>query len=182
MDGAAIQKLNAVADQCPCSGYCVNTNAGCGTNCSNHHKNLLNISNQLWNEDREDEHLYVMWSYANQFCKDNSGHTEVAYCGIVWNYRQVVHIMYPAIDVENLEANMANYLLHEVMHTYGYSDVYDLPEHSSFNTSCAMGGLSGKDSKDFYAAVNANYQSFICEFCSNQLESHGYMTKYFYGN
>ncbi|MBR2987005.1 MAG: RICIN domain-containing protein [Clostridia bacterium] len=189
MDGAATFKTDAVANGCPNNGSAC-TDATCGLYCyGDHHKNVSNISEQLYYGPREDDHIYVMWSYATYFCIDShspgiaaNGHTQFIANGLVLGFRPVVHIMNPAKYSSNLEHNMANDLAHEIMHTFGFPERYTENEHQKYNTSCIMGQLAANLSQTHYNSVINNSDTAFCVECKKLMETTNYFSKAFPGN
>ena len=140
IDGNPLFRSDAIADTCsqhdknaPC------TEATCGSNHANHHKNIVKIANQL-NYNREDDHIYIMWAHREY----NDGVIKSSYCKLDNNknhiYAQVLGgvpkdesdgLCLPIITVlkilgaeETKKKCMSLILAHEITHCLQMEDVY----------------------------------------------------------
>lgn len=176
MDGAPTLKEDALVDDCslgytsPCSDNI------CGHNCyEHHHKNTYRISNQLYYQNRERNHIYILWSGHNHeiYCKGTeSEHIQEDALACVWNFRPVIQIMNVPMSAGVLQAYMANILAHEAAHTFGMDDVYDNPNHDVENDwKCIMEKMETVKINEFYNAILTGKESGICDSCYQELKS-----------
>lgn len=85
----------AIADQC---SQGVNSSCDdCGEPCSEkHHKNIISMSDQLYNANRELNHIYVIWSDRDEdaYCKsETEEHESVEAMAVVYSHRPVINIL-----------------------------------------------------------------------------------------
>lgn len=161
MDGPAVKLDDAPVDECPVEDSSQHpcNNSTCGEDCSNHHKNLKRIANELYQYHNPGQ-LIVMWSDSDKFvfCKEdsnnNNAHTPVPSLAIVVKDENLRAL--PVIQMLNIShAENSNYsklalmslvLAHEVAHTLG------LPEQTggTNNTSYWHDNRIGEDGKSYY--------------------------------
>jgi len=180
MDGAASRYANAIADQCLLGNNAACTDDDCGSKCSeSHHKNLYEISRQLHDDSREDNHIYIMWSnrLLNAYCYEEEL-TDGIYQHIindalanVWNHWPVVHFMGFGDSRWALpECSMALILAHEIAHTMGMDEVYDNPGHDQHNAYvCIMEHYEEEYANKYYEKILSGDKEPFCESCKETL-------------
>lgn len=173
MEGAAIQ-YDTIADACQTGKNVSCSNSSCGANCySNHHKNANAISNQLYNDDRKDDHIYVLWSNRayGTYCNETNGiHQNVSWIAVVYGYRPVIHFM--TIDGNSIvqEACMTLNLVHETVHTFGMYDVYDNDGHDVPGACvCVMERFDSIHAYAFYQDILNGVVKPFCTSCEETL-------------
>lgn len=174
MDGSAVRYNNALADQCT-KGINVPCDSTCG---DNHHKDIQLISDQIYNDVREDNHIYVLWSNRsmNTYCLSYAGqHTYINWAALVCDHRPVIHFLstdkYGTLSADQEEACMAINLLHEMMHVFGMGEPYLNAGHDVANdTVCAMEECDPDTAWNFYQEVK-NGTSAFCSSCKSTLQN-----------
>ncbi len=194
MDG--ISSYTSPADNCPnnvndnpsLSGPC--TEEACGQDCFEHHKSILRINSELYNdESREEDHIYVLWSdYENPvYCiYENGEHTVVNAIAAVVNYSPIIQFFtvldYIPIDVgppvyllpeeqEQLElACMAIGLAHEMAHTFGLEEMYLNDEHGGVTEPiCVMEIFHANSAIEYYSDILNGEREPFCASCQVRL-------------
>ncbi len=174
-NGSATRYVNAIADKCSHGINQACTDSDCGLDCDvNHHKNIKVISDQLYNSNREYNHLYVMWSdrNSNTYCNETNGvHKTVDWLAVVYNNRPVIHkLKIYGVSNNYKHREMCITLAHETAHTFGFHDVYDIPGHDSQDSfNCVMERYAEIESKNFYNEVSAGRRCAFCSSCVNEL-------------
>ncbi len=176
MDGVASQYATVI-DSCSTGTNNSCMNSTCGSDCcTEHHKNCWVVSNQLYNSEREDDHIYIMWTnrrYAT-YCDASSGkHLPVSWIAVVCGKRPVIHFMTINGDETIKLACMALNLAHETSHTLGMDDVYNNPGHDVRDeTMCLMEKFDPSSAYDFYQNVLAGYAKPFCDSCDEALKNY----------
>ena len=176
MDGTASQYATVI-DSCATGINSQCSSTICGSDCNAlHHKNGLVISNQLYYADREDDHIYVLWTDRAEgtYCHESSNqHTSVEWIAVVYGKRPVIHFM-TLYGNENVElACMTLNMVHETAHTLKMNDVYDKPGHDvNGATVCVMERFDLRTAYEFYIDVLNNRVEPFCASCRNQLEAY----------
>ncbi len=174
-DGAASQ-YDTIADDCT-RGTHVACNNTCGTSCgSSHHKNRYRISNQLYNEPRESNHIYVLWTNRNSgtYCDDKNGtHTPSSALAVVYNSRPVIHFLRVYDTLEVQRASMALNLVHETAHTLNMDEAYNDDGHDTAGeTHCVMEKFEQSNAYAFYQDVLNGIAHPFCSSCEASMQSH----------
>lgn len=177
MDGSA-SSYNTVLDDCSTGLNNKCTTAACGSVCNyGHHKNIFAISSQLYNDDREDNHLYVLWTdreYGKAYCCEQNGrHTSYSAIALVCNKWPVIHFLniYGSNNSRQL-ACMSMNLVHETAHTMGMSDVYDNTGHDVSGTKCLMERFDETTAYAFYLDVLNGIEAPFCSSCMQSMRSY----------
>lgn len=175
MDGSASQ-YDTIADDCTL-GVNEDCSSVCGTNCgSSHHKNRYRISTQLYNEPRESNHLYVLWTNRDSgtYCNSTDGnHSTSSALAVVYNKRPVIHFLrvYDALNVQR--ACMALNLVHETAHTLKMSDVYNNAGHdTNGETNCVMERFESSNAYAYYQDVLNGIKRPFCSSCEESMLSY----------
>ncbi len=186
MDGSA-SSYNTVLDDCSTGLNNECTSAACGSECNNgHHKNILTISSQLYNDDREANHLYVLWTdreYGDAYCYEKNGeHASYSAIALVFGEWPVIHFLniYGSNNSRQL-ACMAMNIVHETAHTMGMLDVYDNTGHDVNGTECLMERFDETTAYAFYQDVLNGVEDPFCASCMQSMKSHT-NNVYFSGN
>ncbi len=180
---------DAVADDCPLDGE--ECNSSCFASCDGHHKNILRMSNQLYNmSTREPNHVYVLWATrdTSEYCIEYYGmhidlYTYVGQSqvfGAVVDYRPVINFYDLTCEDNELLALMSINLAHETVHTFGAPDVYDSQNHDiEGQYHCIMEYVEPELAYQFYQEVMYNGESALCDECMDTLEAlvNGYIHK-----
>ena len=180
LDGSPIYYENAISDDCPNSSGC--TDESCGSDCrGQHHNNIRRISDQLYEDDRENSHVYVMWTKKsrNTFCKTENGvHKPNSYLGVVYGDRPVVFMMSGSKN----QKSKALILAHEIAHTLGLPDVYNNPGHDVENDYvCVMEKYYSAEANEFYTEILDGSALPFCPSCTSSLSTL-LPTKLYHGN
>ena len=170
MDGSASQYAT-VADNCSTGMYNNCNDSLCGTMCDlGHHKNIFTIALQLYNDPREDNHLYVLWTdrQGGAYCiEDDYGqHATTSSLAVVCSNWPVIHFMYAyGSNSDVREACMSLCLVHETAHTLNMHEVYNTSGHDKSGTVCVMEKFDPYTAYSYYQDVlNGNADPF-CESC-----------------
>ncbi|MFA7206097.1 MAG: RICIN domain-containing protein [Saccharofermentanales bacterium] len=184
---AYAQHISSLADECS-RGLTTACNNDCGTNCfTDHHKNTLALSDEIFNGSRDENHIYVQWMEynTNVLCSSNNAtHTSTGALASVWNKRPVIG-MYGRQN-NNRDRIGKAVLIHEMAHSFGHRDVYDDDGHDQiFITGCAMEKYKVElwpyePVKDFIEDVENGDVAF-CEDCIDEMEPL-IENRYFAGN
>ena len=109
-----------------------------------HHRNTDVIREQLYTETpREFNEVCVLWGHHEvaAFCGTEGGHSLLNIYGYARIGGPVIHIIKMAgSTMEAKKVNMAMTLLHEFVHTFGFSEVYGDYSDTHDDLSCVMGG------------------------------------------
>ena len=178
IDGAPTY-FHTVADDCPL-GLNVPCNDECSTVCRQHHKNLRAISTQIYNSDRELNHIYVLWSNrpTGTFCKDSydgSHGISSSPAGLVVDKRPVAHILrYIGSTEYEITACTSICVLHEIMHTLGMLEVNDDPGHCADDSKCVMCYYDKETLVSFYELLSEsnNDTNPFCDSCQEQIRQY----------
>lgn len=173
MDGAATQYATII-DSCLRDPNAPCTNDMCGDGCAvHHHKNGLVISNQIYNDLRENNHIYVLWTnrdyhtYCNQ---DEGNHETVGWIAVVYGDRPVIQFMTIAGDANVQLACMALNLVHETAHTLLMDDVYDNEGHDlDYATECVMERFDSSTAYAFYQDIINGVEDPFCSSCEQKM-------------
>ncbi len=180
MDGAAKTYAAAIEDMCRTGRYNPCDDTVCGSSCRyNHHKNIDAISYQLYNEPRETNHLYVLWTdrTSQTYCYENElgAHEQVieGAIAVVCHSRPVIHMMdIMGTTAEEREALMAITLVHETAHTFGMPDVYYNANHENSSAlTCVMQGYSVSRGPTYYNKIKRDGSLAFCNSCRTSLDS-----------
>lgn len=177
MDGDAQRKYDVLADQCGHSANSPCTEA-CGSSCNDsHHKNLRRMSDQLFNEPRENSHIYVMWSHrdTDTYCDGGTYnvHAPANGIGVVYYKRPVIQLV-QIFGNTNLQKQMcvSMFLAHETAHILGMDDVYDNVGHDVDKaTICIMEKFEAKHVYDFYSGVLNGTTAPFCDSCMAKMRT-----------
>ena len=181
-DGNAMQYLDAIADDCQCgANNPCSASSGCGSNCANHHKNVDRILNQLLGLDREDDHIYVLWSdrEPNVYCvKKNGTHTlydstyPCAEGSVAATYLDEPVILFEKIVGTNASEQlgcMKINLSHEIAHVLGKTEAYVNEEHEKNNDYCVMQISRSIYYDSISVAFENNIFSAFCGMCHGEM-------------
>lgn len=175
-EAAPVRYADAITDKCtrginvPCSSSCGSCNSG-------HHKNIHRISDQLYNSEREDNHVYVLWTDRDYgvYCTSdhNLEYMRNAHAVVVDN-RPVIHITnIKGNDDEKIWQCMVHVLAHETAHTMGMYEAYekiighDMPR----DVRCVMEQYEEEvDSDWFYSGVQEGKVAPFCQTCNKEME------------
>ena len=170
---------STTADDCP-EGESVPCSNDCGTNCyDEHHKNGLVISDQIFNDNRQADTIYILWTNhpMHTFCtldQQTSSHKTVDWIAVVYGSRPVIHFM--NICGNNRRARiacMALNLAHETAHTLGMRDVYDDEGHDSENTYvCIMERFDQNTAYAYYQDILNGTAEPFCQSCMEEMREH----------
>ena len=162
---------------------CKEVSSNCGSDCSQHHKNVDRIAGELM-EKWEPNHIVVMWSnveHSGFYCYEDSlgNHATVGMTPALVSpfnvpgnedYLPVVQIL--TIDDGEANEDMAVKLAHEVAHTLGLleirNDAYGdgISDHVyGGSAECIMGVI---DSARIYDMLVGG-QSAFCDYCKQKL-------------
>ena len=172
MDGEPTQ-YNTIIDSCSLNKDAPCSNDICGVICDGmHHKNLGVISDQLYYDNREDDHIYVLWTnrLAGTYCIEDihNLHTPVNYFGVVCNNRPIIQVL----RVEGKKALcMGRVLAHEIMHTFEMDDVDDIvhADNDLSGMMCLMEGYTDNGLTNFYTEVWLGNRKAFCDICHQQV-------------
>ena len=191
----------ALADQCtlPSRRPCELNADTCGDWCAlNHEKNVGNMAQQLYEDARQDNYIYIMWAnredgaYCNTpFLADDHVllHNVIACvmgCADDPNTAENEDYLYPVINFLTIDQNtdrqnlvcMSLVLVHELAHTFQIDDVYDTALHKSDDTyACIMDYYETNQSNTstmtvdvrFYNDIVSGSRSPFCSSCLNRL-------------
>lgn len=173
-DGEAIQYAPLI-NSCPTGENMPCTDISCGADCSSkHHKNRISISDYLYNNPREHNHIYTLWTNhaSGTYCKEISNvHTTSTALACVINHRPVIHFLrISGTSAEDQLACMTISLVHETAHTFGMGEVYDNAGHDDpLGTICVMERLDVQDAYTFYEnVINGSVLPF-CNSCDTAM-------------
>lgn len=173
-------------DQCPNVANAPCSLNICGTDCSNHHKNLYRIAYELYNTQWTPNNVVVMWSNSplNTFCEMyNVVHVTSSAFGVTVLVNNVPLPTVQILSVNNFslsgdygessdKAYMAVILAHEIAHTLGLKEIYldaygDGADHAGQDgMQCIMEYAHG-DSMD--SLFNQGYNA-LCDYCREKLQ------------
>ena len=156
----------------------------CGAICGNHHKNLGAISDQIYNEQREVNHIYILFSNrSNVFCYSSvlGGNNEISNSwGCVIGNRPVVHIKeVPGETREEKLAILSITLIHELAHAMGMYEI-NRTHHPKDQDICAMDNQTVRSAKQLYKYIIELGYSTFCVYCQNKICNKIYTTDYYY--
>ncbi len=164
---------HTTADDCPL-GNSACTVEDCGENCyQSHHKNVDAIYDQLYNSDREDDHIYVLWTDRGYtYCEGTSANhiSTRQTLAFARDYNPVIQflVIYDS-SPELIEAFMGITLVHETAHTFRMPDVYDDEEHMNKVGLCVMDKLDSNEYSDFYNNIVLRKTSPFCDLCMEKM-------------
>ena len=160
----------AYTNQClyqnsPCNSFC-------GTDCDvAHHKNLDVILSDIKNYNTINDSVVVVWMDRpdNVYCIESSGQHQIYYAiaagRIGEPYIETLSLSAHITSTTEYEKVISSILLHEIVHCFGYRDVYGTTGHQ-LTYACIMDYYNEQAMKDFYD----NYDiRGISPFCSNCL-------------
>ena len=198
MDGEPVRNPNAAVDICDngTALYCrASTESNCAGVCSQHHKNVHRIANDLYDRYFERDHVIVSWSNCpkNIYCQAVGGseeygrpgqHTTIVAAALVTlegdRQQPVVQFLSIKEYVKNSspETVMAITIAHEIAHTLGLDEVYndsygDCSDHDGADgLQCVMENFSAEYSANaFYEGVKNGTLSGLCDYCIEKLHS-----------
>ncbi len=177
MDGNATQYATII-DSCNTgtNSPCKTTN--CGDCASSHHKNLINISDQIYNDTRENDHIYTLWTNRSYgvYCTGTSiinTHVTVpeGADAVVYANRPVIHVMHiSGDDSAKKQAYMSINLAHEIAHTLGMGEVYLNSSHCADGTKCIMSNKYESEIEyNFYTSILTGETAPFCSSCESTL-------------
>ena len=192
MAGEASQYTNAV-DECHYGANGACSESGCGSDCSQHHKNTTRIANELYSENWEKNHVIVSWSNSPffTFCKDGHRLTNsLALVNTIYNENADAYTPIPVVQVLTInnftvEGEDADYqnvsfmsviLAHEIAHTLGLKEIYrndygDDTSHSNTSEngymSCIMEAVLPGSLDQLYSSGSAA----LCDYCRGKLHT-----------
>lgn len=184
LDGAPYLYPLAAVDECPHGSEedCDNT---CSRDCSQHHKNVNRIADELYQRFWERNHIVVVWSNCQNrlFCyeADNGIHSLSSAVALVTPYNSSPGYkdFQPIIQLLRIDGNtpeeqrvfMSSVLAHEVAHTLGLQEIYtnfygDVEESHGGNSeiNCFMRGWASKNWEIFQEDI------LLCPYCAEKLE------------
>ncbi len=144
VNGGIVNRTSLI-DQCPKGVYeaCDTT---CSTSCSNHHRNLFNYTNDIYELNYIPNEVRIAWDYASRLtiCKNIGGHTTASIMGVTCgmpedrgcmndtyfhDMRNVASVFEPSLsfDANYFDSHMKLIAAHEFAHVMGIRDVYELP-------------------------------------------------------
>ena len=170
-------QYHTIADDCTQDANSPCSSISCGTECGNtHHKNIFLISDQLYNEEREDNYIYILWSNRSDgtYCKNQgSSCIEVDALALVCNKRPIVQVLSVLGNINHKYISyMGLILAHETAHVFGIDDVYDVPGHDvSAETICIMEKFEtgGNISYNFYRDIFLGNTNPFCDSCMEKM-------------
>ncbi|MGM9646754.1 MAG: Ig-like domain-containing protein [Eubacteriales bacterium] len=172
MDGTAIPTPDSYLSECThgVNSHCEND---CGSNHFNHHKSIERISNFMYYEPRESNHIYTLWTNRPPYtycAYQNNNHCYICANAVVVENRPVIHIMNLDIDDnDDLRAVMAIILAHETAHTFGMPEVYSSAHDQTNGYNCIMEYLDPENAETFYESVLGGYSSAFCDSCQSTM-------------
>ena len=176
MDGSASQYATVI-DSCSTGTNSPCTSEQCGSDCNaTHHKNGLVISNQIYYEDREADHVYILWTnraYGTYCNESTDSHSDVKWIAVVYGKRPVIHFMTIGGNESVQLACMTLNIVHETAHTLNMDDVYNNENHNAPNaTVCVMEKFDNQTAYDFYIDVLNGEADPFCDSCRIQLQAY----------
>lgn len=176
MDGVATQYAT-VSDSCSRGPNWPCDSSICGSVCSvDHHKNIFTVSDQLYNDPREDDHIYVLWTNREYgtYCQGQAtSHFPFYAIAVVCDKRPIIHFLTIAGDADVQLACMTLNLVHEIAHTLGMDDVYNNSGHDvAKDTICVMEAFDENTAYNFYSNVYGNNQSPFCNSCDTAMKNY----------
>ncbi|MBQ8403456.1 MAG: RICIN domain-containing protein [Clostridia bacterium] len=157
----------------------------CGTLCKNHHKNVLNLSNDIY-YNRDSNTIYVSWTKNNNdICNGESEHNLLlnGVSGLVIIdeetrlLRPVINIVKPSDGFHDDTVCSTITLIHEIAHTLGVWEQYELTEYDT--SPCHAGDTSTYDCvmmrydlekvEEFYYKIVNNDANPFCDQCMKKL-------------
>lgn len=192
MDGEErhISKLSKGSDRkitledCPCGqnapcnpAITTGVNA-CGNSCTNHHKNVFNVSSQLLSlVSQESEHIYVLWTDypENIYCLGD--HNTIDYIALVCRDndipRPMIHFLTISEKTPNLpHITMSIAFVHEIAHTLGMPEMYINADHEGWMSAqeCAMEQIVINNTiQSYYVGVLNNTVKPFCTMCRDKM-------------
>lgn len=176
MDGDATRLTNFVSDQCPLTSGKSCTNSSCGSVCRTHHKNIINISDQLYDMGINSNERCVIWTNRpdETYCEDisnNETHVTISAIAVVINYRPVIHFMNIEGNSNVQKACMTLNLVHETAHTFTMPDVYGNGHDMDNGYVCIMEYFEPEYAYEFYQDILDGTKQPFCANCSSQIKS-----------
>lgn len=176
-----------VLDDCPTGSNRACITATCGSACNNvHHKNIYTISNQIYNSQRTDNRIYVLWTNreCGAYCHEEDGtHSVIDAIAVVIGKRPVIHFMHIAGDDDSQRlACMTLNIVHETAHVLKMNDVYNNIGHDvDRKTVCIMEKFDKYTAHDFYTNVSIGKVKPFCDSCMQAISGFTATTP-IYGN
>ena len=150
--GPAEYFQEALANQCN-AGINFHCSGNCGTDCSTqHHKNVIRITNQMLARGIAEDHIVIMWSNraSEVFCQPECEHPSCyGHCshfsaiGCVVNHNPVILMtrmeIYAINSLYDNNIGVGITLAHELAHTFGMYEAYKQCNHSE---ACIMSYLN----------------------------------------
>ena len=171
ISGGGISKVISSADAH--TGTCYSL---CSTNCYEHHKNIVRLSNDIYYGSRDVNTIYISWTQrTNDLCevKDNT-HTMLSndVLGGVYNHRPVVGI-YNCDYAPSIGVCSSLTLLHELGHSLGLDEKYNKSgdDHSSKSKFfCVMQKYDSTKAQKFYDDIYIDgKEAAFCDDCIYEL-------------
>lgn len=197
MDGSPEQYSQAAVDICnfhanaPCNS--LHTGSNCDNSCSNHHKNVHRIADDVY--PSSDNTVVIMWSNceAGIYCAINKSgvHEEdhLSLALVTYEDTAMDRVFDPVVQFLTIDQHtliqdkdctnkvfMSLILAHEIAHTLGMSDVYNNltyanAPHISNNSECIMELFGNIDASSFYDNILYNDYPPMCADCIQILNS-----------
>ena len=175
MDGVA-SKYHSIADDCPKGNNSQCFNDICGANCFvSHHKNITAMFDQLYYDDRESNHMYILWTNRPKltYCKQVEGahrYADGTAYGMAILNKPMILFFRIEDDTERAKLiRMSISLAHEIAHTLGMDDVYDNEEHKIKSEMCIMDYFDKETADDFYDAIKSGDAEPFCSSCMEKM-------------
>ena len=133
------------------------------------------VSNQLYYDDREDDHIYVLWTDRAEktYCDEVSNqHTPVGWIGAVYGKTPVIHFMTLYGNANAELACMTLNMVHETAHTFKMDDVDSKTHDVAYATVCVMEQFDDQTAYAFYMDVLNGIAEPFCASCRSQLEGY----------
>ena len=163
-----------IIDDCPRGVALPCNNSSCGSSCESHHKNIVNISDQIYYGARESDHIYVLWTdrLHGTYCLDEQN--IYGALAVVYNHRPVIHFMNLAVGSSSVqEIFMAITLMHETAHVFGMGEAYNNSGHDIVNgTRCVMEQFDVQTASAFYYDVVDGQLAPFCNSCIVVMQSY----------
>lgn len=165
---------------------CNNINCG-GVYCINHHKNVIRLSNDIWEKERISPNtVIVSWTerLTGELCKPDAMGFHEATKGLlaaVCDHRPIIGI-YQTNFAPSQEICGSLTLTHEMAHVFGMDDVYDtISSHKSGKFNCVMMKYDDDGADALYKSIDKDGVSPYCETCIKLIWS-SLVTNSFSGN
>ena len=163
-----------IIDNCPRGVALPCNHSSCGTSCTSHHKNIINVSDQIYYGARDSDYIYVLWTNRlhGTYCLYDQNISGAL--AVVYDHRPVIHFMNLAVGSSYVqEICMAITLMHETAHVFGMGEVYTNSGHDIANdTICIMEQFDIQTAATFYYAVLDEQIPPFCDSCMEAMQSY----------